>query len=357
MRIAIIHYTAPPTIGGVERVIGWQQRLLESDGHAVDLLVPATLPADLGCYDVVLVHNVFTMPFDLTLTKRLWQTVSTWSHGMWINWVHDIAKINPHYAHLPWQQREYDLLSQPPPNCLHVTVSEVRQKEYATVTGLTAQEVRVMPNAVDVFETLGLSQHMRRCVEQCDLFNRDLVLFHPARMVRRKNIEHALRTVSAIRDAGYDIAYLLTAAPDPHNQDQLIYAAELESLVDELRLRDHVHFIGQQHPLAEQDVRSLYQVADVLLFPSLSEGFGLPLVEAAIHGLPVYCSDIPVHHEVAGADTRFFDLQAEHTGLAVRILNDPLVQTRRTRRAECQKHLRSATPDLLRALVKQAAKK
>ncbi len=50
----------------------------------------------------------------------------------------------------------------------------------------------------------------------------------------------------------------------------------------------------------------LYQRSSALIYPSLGEGFGLPLVEAMACGCPVFCSDIPVFHEVAGPAAAFF---------------------------------------------------
>jgi glycosyltransferase involved in cell wall biosynthesis len=53
-----------------------------------------------------------------------------------------------------------------------------------------------------------------------------------------------------------------------------------------------------------------YRHAAALLFPSRCEGFGLPLVEAMIYGLPVLASDIAVFREIGGDYPRFFDLDA-----------------------------------------------
>ncbi|HEX9817683.1 MAG TPA: glycosyltransferase, partial [Patescibacteria group bacterium] len=50
----------------------------------------------------------------------------------------------------------------------------------------------------------------------------------------------------------------------------------------------------------------LYQRSYALIFPSLSEGFGLPGLEAMAVGLPVIASDIPVFHEVYGNAAAFF---------------------------------------------------
>lgn len=52
--------------------------------------------------------------------------------------------------------------------------------------------------------------------------------------------------------------------------------------------------------LSDRDVADLYAICDVLLFPTLEEGFGLPAIEAFASGLPVVTSDISVMREVCG---------------------------------------------------------
>lgn len=69
------------------------------------------------------------------------------------------------------------------------------------------------------------------------------------------------------------------------------------------RLRNHP-LIGKKlflfENLSDVDLHTLYANASGLLFISKGEGFGLPLIEAAHHGIPIICSDIPVFHEIAG---------------------------------------------------------
>ncbi len=57
----------------------------------------------------------------------------------------------------------------------------------------------------------------------------------------------------------------------------------------------------------DDELRSLVAGARLVAMPSLDEGFGLPLLEAAACGRPVVASDLPVMHEVAAAGTTFAD--------------------------------------------------
>jgi len=57
--------------------------------------------------------------------------------------------------------------------------------------------------------------------------------------------------------------------------------------------------------VSQPDLIALYRGAELFLFPSLYEGFGLPLLEAMAAGTPVIASDIPVHREVCGEAALF----------------------------------------------------
>jgi glycosyltransferase involved in cell wall biosynthesis len=75
------------------------------------------------------------------------------------------------------------------------------------------------------------------------------------------------------------------------------------------RLREHpqrgrlLHWIEQA---ADAELAAAYRSASALLAPSLDEGFGLPLAEAAAFGLPVLARDLPVFREVAGDRASYF---------------------------------------------------
>jgi glycosyltransferase involved in cell wall biosynthesis len=307
MRLAILHYTLPPTIGGVERVIRDQAAAMTALGHEVELMT-RTSGLRFASYDAVLIHNVMTMPFDLEWTRELQALAAEHPEIRWINWVHDVAAVNPAYAHLNWQE--------PVPPMLHVAVSEVRRADYARASGLPLESIHVIPNGIDLASVLGLTQR----IAALPLGERDLVLVHPTRLVRRKNIELGLRVLASLRSDGCDATYIITGAPDPHQADGLAYHRELKNLVNELDLAEHVLFLGETGPLGDADVRSLYSIADALFFPSTGEGFGLPLLEALAHRLPIFCSNLPVHGEVLGESGHYFQIDAESKEISAQIM-------------------------------------
>lgn len=309
MRIAILHYTLPPVIGGVERVVRDQAAALRKLGHEVTLMVRRD-EFSAQRYDAVIVHNVFTMPFDLEWTRELTRLAQEHPEVRWINWVHDVCAVNPAYAHVEW--------TEPVPQAVHVAVSEVRRADYASATGLALESIRVIPNGLDLAAVLGLTERIADLGLKTR--DRDLVLVHPTRLVRRKNIELGLRVVAALHDAGCDAVYAITGAPDPHQADGAAYHRELKALAGELGIVERVLFLGEDGALGDADVRSLYAVADALFFPSTGEGFGLPLLEALAHRLPVFCSALPVHHEVLGHAGHYFQIDDDPVKISARIM-------------------------------------
>ncbi|MBN1879319.1 glycosyltransferase family 4 protein [bacterium] len=90
---------------------------------------------------------------------------------------------------------------------------------------------------------------------------------------------------------------LLVLAGPPHQ-------SMIEDYARELGIAESIRFIGS---LPSSHMPLLYRGALCLVFPSLAEGFGLPVIEAMMCGIPVLCSDLPVLREISGCHATFFN--------------------------------------------------
>ena len=96
----------------------------------------------------------------------------------------------------------------------------------------------------------------------------------------------------------------------------------LAPIVEKLGLTAYVRLLGW---VPDDELERLYGEASLVVFPTLFEGFGLPVLEAMARGCPVVCSDLPVLREIGGGAAVYVD-PANVTGLAHsirRLLADP----------------------------------
>jgi glycosyltransferase involved in cell wall biosynthesis len=85
------------------------------------------------------------------------------------------------------------------------------------------------------------------------------------------------------------------------------FNAEERGMMEKLNVADR--FIARF--VSDDELACYYHHAEAFIFPSLYEGFGIPLVEAFASGCPVIASDIPVFREVAGSAALYFDPLSE----------------------------------------------
>lgn len=89
------------------------------------------------------------------------------------------------------------------------------------------------------------------------------------------------------------------------------------------RILSHTYFkkyLWMWNDVSDHELNYLYKHSKMLLFPSIVEGFGLPIVESLAHGLPVIASNTPIHKEVGGEQIDYFDL-SEPSSLVNKIMS------------------------------------
>jgi mannosylglucosylglycerate synthase len=377
-RIAIVHYAGPPGIGGVESTIAAHTRALAANGHQVRWLVGqgaadgvvdelAVLPllgsrgagiealnaelargrvpaqfatlvrtiADqlrthLDSCDVLIVHNALTLHKNLALTAALRELLGAGAlPATVLAWCHDLAWNDPLYAAALHPGYPWDLLRTAWPGVRYVSVSADRQSQLAALLDLPPEQITTVWPGVDLGGLLNLGPEALDLLGRFDLLAGDPLLLLPARLTRRKNIEAAIGIVAALCDAGARPRLVITGPPGPHNPANAAYLDGLNALIAQRRLEDAVIVLHQRwldsdgapRRVSDAAVADLYRLADGLLLTSRSEGFGMPVLEAGLVGLPIFCSDLPSLRAIAGDAATYFDPDGDPRRIAAALLS------------------------------------
>ncbi|MEM8953334.1 MAG: glycosyltransferase family 4 protein [Verrucomicrobiota bacterium] len=368
MNIALLHYAYVPTIGGVEFVMEQHAGLFARHGHAVKVVcgsgaseVPGVsvsevvelLPGydevlraqgevrggacgpiflglkdrlkdrfreELSSCDVVFVHNVMTMHFNLAATAAIAELAQELEGVRFVNWVHDLAAINPDYELPDGERYPWGLMSSPATAVEAVIISKKRQRQYCKLMGVSARECPVIPNGIEVLGVLKLTPHVHDFARRYGLLYADIVMIHPTRIVRRKNVEYGVRVLAELKKLARSCAYLVTGAPDPHNAEARAYGEELKALIQELDVERQFHFLSNTFRVSDRDLRHLYSISDILFLPSRQEGFGLPLLEAGLFRVPIFCPALEPMKSILEHNVNLFDLEDDPAQVAGRIV-------------------------------------
>ncbi len=369
--IAILHYSCPPVVGGVEEIVRQQASLLHRYFHPVKVLAGLGshftqefeieinpllssrnkqtlllqndviknwtsiqqladqifnyLKKSLFEFDVLIAHNVLSMHYNLPLTLAIHKLADHNSVKV-IAWNHDSPFFYRNYPKYlstePWQ-----ILKKYNPNISYVTISTSREHEFKELYGNNAQ-LTVIPNGIDPIHFFRLDPVTVRLIQEKNLFSADLLIVQPSRLHPRKNIELSIRVLKSICDKGINAYLLLTGAYDPHERKTLQYYYKLRDLAKSLNVADKLIIVaeytfesGEKLSADRVTMRDLYQIADFLFLPSKQEGFGIPLLEAGMIKLPIFCSDIPPFKSIAENDVNYFSLKDTPNTIAQRILN------------------------------------
>ena len=160
-----------------------------------------------------------------------------------------------------------------------IAVSQTTKKEIMDHFHISRDKITVTYEGIERVESKG-----KRLVK-------DPYFLYVGNVYPHKNTE---TLISAFRQINENVRLVFVGKED------YFYKRLKQTVAD---LSDRVIFFGQA---SDGELANLYHHAIALVFPSLMEGFGLPAVEALVHGCPVICSDIPVFHEIVGDHATYF---------------------------------------------------
>ncbi|MER3461091.1 MAG: hypothetical protein C4303_08410, partial [candidate division GAL15 bacterium] len=241
----------------------------------------------------------------------------------WVAWTHDVLWDSPtDVLPIPLGPLQ-ELLRHARPELTYVATSEAVRASLVRHLGVDGSRVRVIPPGV-CLESLGLvSPQTRRILQELAWEDHFPVLLVPVRVTRRKNLELAVQVAACLRAEGLDPLVAVTGPLGAHTAANARYLQELQELRRRLGLNEQVAFLVERGiRCSARTVGELYLACDAVLIPSVLEGFGLPVAEAGLLRVPVFCSRIPAAVEVAGQLAHFFSVDEPPESVARRIARE-----------------------------------
>jgi len=196
-----------------------------------------------------------------------------------------------------------------------ITISEATRREVARLSGYSSQQMTTVWFGVSPeFHAPSDQAQMTSLRASVSARDRPLIV-HVGSCAPRKNIEAILRALPSLRDMNPCFAQVGGQ-----------FSAAQQAIIRNLNLAAHVRQIP---PVFGGPLRAWYQAADVFLFPSLYEGFGLPVLEAMASGTPVICANASSLPEVAGDAALLIDPRdPQALAEAIRaVLTDPSLKS------------------------------
>ncbi|MCR4667600.1 MAG: glycosyltransferase family 4 protein, partial [Desulfovibrio sp.] len=243
--------------------------------------------------------------------------------------VHDLSS----FTHPEWQTKEHTVgMERAFEESLGradriITVSNAVRNELLSLFSLPEEKVETIPNGVDhaIFSPVPLND----CLDmRSRLHVPEHFILHVGSLSPRKNPETLLTAISLLpKTLRRHYPLVLAGVEETTHPDLLNRLAAMPFV----RLLSHV---------SDPDLSKLYNTADLMVHPSLYEGFGLPVLEAMACGCPVLTSTDPALLETGGGAASHVDAR-DAEGMALKIRN--LLEDERLREEKSVDGLKEAS--------------
>jgi len=365
-RIGLIHYTYPPIVGGVERIIqdharlfskyGYQTKVFAGDGLNSEnqvslsvipefksltisnptlrerLLTESTFPAEFYQLkdaisskiekaffdtDIFIIHNILTNILNIPLNSAFKEYIVSHPNKKFIAWTHDVAldeskkKINFTNSEL------HNLIYQPMQGVHYVAISEFLKQTLTQEIGFPPKNIPVIYNGVDVSSFFNFDNLSQTFFSKNSLLESDLLILLPSKVMKHKNIDYCVNVVAELKKEIPSVKLVITGKNFPHGKGKFVgYVKSVYDQIKQLNLTENIIFLSDQLSQTEGNfafdlVKNLYLASDIVFFLSSYENFGLPLIEAGLSKTPILCSNLSVFKEIESENIYFIDIAKE----------------------------------------------
>ncbi|NJR59656.1 MAG: glycosyltransferase family 4 protein [Cyanobacteria bacterium CRU_2_1] len=169
-----------------------------------------------------------------------------------------------------------------------VTVSDYTAKDVMKILKVEPEYITVVPDAVESSFHRLPPEHIEAIRQKYHIPHNKFCLLNVGSNHPRKNISTVLNALNALKNQGVPVHLLKTGAE---------FTREQKAFITTHQLADCITYLGKPD---RETLVQIYNAADVLLSPSLYEGFGMTVLEAMACGTPVITSNVTSLPEVAG---------------------------------------------------------
>ncbi|MGH9430949.1 MAG: glycosyltransferase family 4 protein [Terriglobia bacterium] len=237
----------------------------------------------------------FWLPWQAPLFHSLAQRPPAFHFSREIVTIHDVFPITGEgYSRPDFLKKFSNLLLEAGRRAsIIITPSSYTAGELVRAANTPREKIRVIPEGVD-FPDRTMTEPEKIAARDRWVGNQHRLVLLVGVIQARKNTLGAVRALERM-PANYR---LVIAGGDGHGAEEVHDYIQCAGLSGRVRRVGHVGW---------QDLSSLYQSADVMLFPSFEEGFGLPVLEAMAFGLPVVAAKTSSLPEVGGDAAVYVD--------------------------------------------------
>lgn len=373
--IGILHYTYPPVIGGVEKVVhdharlfaknSYTTKVVTGDGSEINSKIRLSIIpemkslkiTDLYLYkktihdnnfpkkfyelsnllfkkleielrnsNIVFIHNILTLTFNLSLNLALSKYIEEHPEKKFISWTHDVA-LGPNRKRIKFNNPEIErMIYQPVKNVQYIGISNFLKQTLENEIGFDTKGMVIVPNGIDIRNYFELNEDSNKIINKFNIYNYSPVIFIPGKVQKYKNVDKAVMVTKEIKDLKKKPLLVLSAKGSPHNKDNS-YLFEVKSLIEKLKLKENTIFLEDEiEKFNTRDsfkiIKDFYKISDIVFNFSNFENFGLPLIEAGLYRVPLVINSLSVFKDVAGDNAMFVDVEKESSkSIAKKIIN------------------------------------
>ena len=181
-----------------------------------------------------------------------------------------------------------------------VAPTQYASTQLAKYTGINPNKIQVIGEAPKTIATSLSENETTAIVKQ--ILNLDYIL-HVGTLEKRKNLVALIQAFKIVRENGFPNIKLVLVGK-ASNKITLDDSSAMKEAIMQQQLTNDVILTDY---LGDADVRQLYQKAKLYVFPSINEGFGIPVLEAFKYKVPVVIANNTCLPEVAGLGAKSFN--------------------------------------------------